>query len=185
MPHIPPRIGMKKFLQRFIQINYLICRFQRGPQDLPALPLLAWLSLSSYILVNWLLAIQRQDPGSALFLALLDAVLLAGLAWLLLYLAHFTHRATQTITALAGTGTIIESLSWPLLYWALALVDQKIDPSVPALGLLLLGAWRLAILAHIFRHALSTTPGYGLLASIGYLLMAFSILRLVLPEMAK
>jgi len=172
---------MNEFLRRLGIMYFEICRLRRGPQDLPAYPVVLWASLALYTLTNWMLAGQYLHPGLALLQAIIDTALLSTITYFILHFRHVSQRTAQTVSALAGSGAFIEFMSWPLLYWGIYALQTKSDAALPALGLLAMGIWRIAIMSHIFRHALSTTPGWGLFTAVGYLMVVFLVMQAIFP----
>jgi hypothetical protein len=121
---------------------------------------------------------------SAVFSGLLDSVLLVGLTGTLLYVQRRNTRLVQTLTALAGTGSIITFLAIPLS-GMLHSADQGAGGSGLALLLLLvLTAWSLAIAAHIFRHALSVPYFVGLVMAVVFYWISISVFRALFPVAA-
>jgi hypothetical protein len=164
---------MYSLLQRFYILFYDICRFRTGPQDIPyALPLLR-LALLTYIASQTIVNLFNGAPVAAFLATALDVSLLFLLVMSLLYITHQQARAVQTLTALLGTGTLISVYSFPLWIWINTARAAGGDFSFPALLLMILGGWSLAINAHIFRHALSTRFNIGLMVALMFSLVFF------------
>jgi len=104
---------MKLLLIRFIEI----CLLRAGPQDLPASSVLLVATLAVYSMAGLLLSLLNTTLAYALLLTIVDMLLLAGLLYLVLLLRTRTTRFVQALTALAGTGAILEMSAWPVLYW--------------------------------------------------------------------
>jgi hypothetical protein len=103
--------------------------------------------------------------------ALLDTSLLILLTNSLLYIVHYSVRINQTLTALAGTNSVLGILSIPLLVWLEQLQLQPSDIALPKLLLIGLGVWNIVVYAHILRHALEVPFFVGVgLTVITYLL---------------
>jgi hypothetical protein len=151
-----------------------ICLFRRGPQDVPAgMPLLK-LCLLGYGLSGFLVLLLSTPPPVAILQILLDLVLLAGLLQLALLARRHTQRFTQTLSALAGTGTLMGLLALPLMGW---IVRQGSDGDIQLPSLLLLGlmAWSIAIMAQILRHALDVPIWVGALGALGYTFLSWTL----------
>ncbi len=161
---------------------FRICRLQDGPQDLPAAPLLRNLALSLYLLLSLATSALNMPLGQALLAAAIDIGLLVLLTSLLLMLRGFSARITQTLTALAGASVILSLFSLPMLIWLHAAREAQGDATIPSLIMLALVIWNLLIIAHIFRHALSTLFAAGLLLAIGYFWLQLVILSALLPR---
>ena len=150
-----------------------ICLFRQGPQILPA---------SGFLL--GLLVVLNAITGVAGLLAefLLPAAILItiahvsiglGLAYLILLVSMKVSRALQTLTALSGTGAILNVISM-LLIWLLPEEGQQQN----IISMLLIGVlfWSIFIIGGIFRHALSISLAMGVLTSIGYVFTLIVVL---------
>lgn len=129
-----------------------LCRLRAAPQDLPYSALLMVVTMSCYFLVGLGVSLAEQKFGPALLTSLVDLALLVGLARLSLWITNHGTRAVQTITALAGTGTLFELMAWPLIISLQAMGDQP--SSMLSLLLLALIVWNIVVIGHILRHAL-------------------------------
>jgi len=124
------------------------------------------------------------NAGSALLSGLLDTLLLVVLTATLLYAQRRKSRVIQTLTALAGTGTIITFLALPVSGW-LQGVDQSAGEGGPAvIMLLILMGWSLAVVGHIFRHALSIPYFFGLVLAMVFYGISISAFRALFPGVA-
>ena len=94
---------MLPLVKAFLDIALL----RRGPQDLPASPLLLYLALAA-VLVSYVLAISPLHllPQS-LMRAVVDIGFIAAFVYLLLSVAGRRVRFAQTITALFGAGAVL------------------------------------------------------------------------------
>jgi len=165
---------MKLLLQRFIDI----CLLRAGPQDLPASTVLLILALTAYCTAGLLLSLVNTSLANAVLLVVIDALLLAGLAYLILWIRMFTVRFRQALTALAGSGAILEFTVWPVVYW------QQLSATTDGPGLLVASLllwvwlfWNIAVVGHILRHTLSTSFFNGVLLSLLYMFISISVIR--------
>ncbi|MFO1434001.1 MAG: hypothetical protein U1F76_28570 [Candidatus Competibacteraceae bacterium] len=158
-------------MRALFELFLAICLLRKGPQDVPASPVLLRLTLLSYGISGVLMRLLDADLPTALTLTVLDSALLAGLAYGALTLRHYPSRLTQTLTALLGTGTLLQLLALPLM---LLLQQDVVAANAPVwLVLLWLGLfiWSIVIMAYILRHALSTSLGIGMLYSLAYVVL--------------
>ena len=159
-----------------------LCLLRKGPQDLPASGFFLGLSLGCYALVSWLVASPSFGVMGAAGLALVDTGMLAGFVLLLLYLQSKTERINQALSALAGSGSLMGLFALPLVL----LVDPgQPAEQVPALlaGVwLLLLIWNLFVMAHIIRHALSSSFAIGLGAAVLYALVSMQVVATLFPQ---
>jgi hypothetical protein len=158
-----------------------ICLLRTAPQDLPASGFLLGLTLSCYIGVSFLLSLHSYGFLPALLVALLDTGLLVVFVLGLLYLQARTARVNQTLSALAGSGTVLGLFSLPLvLFLEPGQTAEQLPLLVPVFWLCLF-FWSLAVVAHIMRHALSTSFAMGIAISVLYALVSMQILATVFP----
>ena len=158
-----------------------ICLLRMRPQDLPASMTLLALVLFAHTVVGVTVAAIDLRLGRALMAGIVDTALLCGLTIALLMLCTLRERIVQTLTALAGAGTVIGFLAYPLNLW-LYDAHQASRPS-PALALLLFAAigWSFAVSAHVLRHALSAPFYLGLLVSVAFYWISINVLSSLFP----
>lgn len=162
-----------------------ICRLRAGPQALPARSYFLIIvvlgsiivdSFSSSILIPKLTSVEITMTIVIYYVVLLSAV------YYLLKLVGYAERGLQTITAIAGSGLFISLILMP----ALLLVNTS-PQDVKPFGFLILAdnIWRLAVNAHIFRHALSVSVLMSMVISISYLLFGILVAEFLLPTNAS
>lgn len=170
-PDIDPMLAL-------LNLFWEICLLRKGPQDTPRSSELLQLCLIGYGssgLLALLLDLPRINFGLALLLTLEDVALLSGLAYLGLYLTAHLPRFRQTLTALAGVGTLLQLIALPLGLWYQHALAGNSGAELPAMLWLLLLGWSIAVTGHILRHAFSTTLTLGILYAVGYLVVSWTI----------
>lgn len=167
-----------------IRVFWGICRLKANPQDLPK---------GQYLLISTILASIIVDSFSSSILipkltgfeilqtvALYNLVVLTSI-YLLLRLLGYGERGTQTITAVAGSGLFISLVLLP----ALLMLDSSADAMKSFVFLIMIdNVWRVAVNAHIFRHALSISLLMSMILSVSYLLFGWLIADFLLPTQA-
>lgn len=148
-----------------------LCRLQTAPQELPASRVLLILVLIPHMVVGWMLERVAGVAENAVLSAAGSTVVMVVLINLLLAGAGHPYRAVQTLSALAGSQVLIGAVAW-LLHFLLDGVGEG-GLLVPQL---LLMAWSFVVTAHILRHALSTSLGWGMVATLGYLFVSLALL---------
>jgi hypothetical protein len=132
-----------------------------GPQHLPtSYPLLAAGSAAFIGCGVLLFRLQGMSGPLPLLQALVSFAVLAGYAHTLLRLRNFGNRLPQTLTALVIAGSFFSLLAW----WPISILLPYMKqvgagaevqaPVGPTLLVLALGAWSLAVQAHILRVAM-------------------------------
>jgi hypothetical protein len=139
-------------MTRLLSLFAHLCLLRAAPQQLPHSSFLMLLALGGYFLVGLSISLMQQDLGPALLSSAVDLGLLVGLARLALWITNKGARAVQTVTALAGTGTLFELMAWPLI--TLLQTSTQGTSSGLSLLLLLLIVWNIVVIGHILRHAL-------------------------------
>lgn len=161
-----------------------ICLFKRAPQELPASYPLLLTSLVASAAGSLIVARSGLDWADALRSALAETLLMLGIIYLMLKLHGHPARWLQTVTAVAGTNAVLVIISLPLLFWLLTVQQRQAEATLPALLFLGLVVWNLAVLGHIFRHALSTYLPLGMLAAFGYYLLSIMLVNWLVPATA-
>ena len=169
-------------MPQLIRVWFDICLFRKGPQDLPVYGFLPGLSLACYVLVSFLVAFPSSGIAAAVQLAALDVVMLVVFVLSLLYLQSKTERVGQTLSAMAGSGSLMGLFALPLVL--------LVDPDLPVdqLSPLLTGSWlslliwNLFVMAHIMRHTLSTSFAIGLGTAVLYALVSMQIVATLFPQ---
>lgn len=136
-----------------------LCRFRAEPQNLPYSRFLMLLCMSCYFLLGFAVSIQEQGFSLAILSAGADTGLMVGLAYLGLWIRDSIPRATQTITALTGTGALFELVGWPLVTFLQQLEEG--EASSISLLLLVLVIWNITVIGNILRHALEVPMWVG------------------------
>ena len=168
---------MHSLIHPFVQI----CLLRMKPQDLPSSVMLLALVLLTHTLVGVAVAAVNLRFDQALAMGVIDTALLCTLTAGLLALRDLRARTVQTLSALAGAGSIIGFIAFPVSLW---LHDaQEANEQSPALMVLLLAVlgWSLAVSAHILRHALSAPYYLGLVVSVAFYWISVRLLSSLFP----
>lgn len=158
---------MSALLRAFLDIALL----RSGPQALPASRLLLALSMALYA-ATYLAVIATTTLEFRVLVAQVLASVLLDLVGLYLVLAVAKRQARypQTLTALFGSGAILNLALLPV-----ALVVAAGGPRFELAGALaasLVMGWGLAVLAHILRHALELAWGLALALAAAYMFLS-------------
>jgi len=152
-----------------------ICLFRKGPQHVPASLALLRLTLITYGLSGFLVLLLSVSPLTAGLMVLIDIALLSALIYGALALWNYKMRFIQTLTALLGTGTLLQLLVLPVSVWMMQELSKTGTPEFPWLLSLGLIIWSIAVIAHILHHALAISRGLGLLYTLGYVIISWTI----------
>lgn len=160
-----------------------MCLLKYRPQDIPASRELLLLSVMIYFLLDLLLAKLDANIKNALPAALVDTVFLLVFVLGLLLLCRKVNRWAQTVTALAGTGIVFGLLLMPAVISLSG--SDTMTPVQQILSILLYPVliWFVVVVAHIFRHAMSSSFALGAFVSLLYLLLGVFIeFSIVYPD---
>jgi len=162
-------------MNTLVRFFFNITILRANPQDLTASPFMMLATLATYCFLSFTISIIELPFLRATVSALVDTALLALFAFVCLWITDRPERRSQTITALAGTGALLQVIAWPILYWLSSSVDasQSTLIFIPRWTLLLLVIWNVLVIAHILRHALSVM--ISITFGISVLYMYFSI----------
>jgi hypothetical protein len=163
-----------------------LCLLRIGPQDLPYSPGLFGALVVANVLLDALVGALLGKLGEALTASLLTAAVTLGFVYLLLRINSRAARFVQTGTALAAAALVFSVLAVPA---QVALTPMPTDPAALApsqalalLGVVALGAWSLAVSAHILRNALERPFFHGLLMALAMNFSAALVVQAVLPQ---
>jgi hypothetical protein len=166
---------------QLIKIFWDICRLKAGPQDLPtgryllAAAVLAGIIIDSF---STSIFIPKFSAIDTIKLVVIYNIALLVAIYFLLKLIGYAERAIQTVTAIAGSGLFISLVLLPGL-----LMMNSVDEQVKSFAIFILidNIWRIAVNAHIFRHALSISLLMAMILSVSYLLFGVLVADTLLP----
>lgn len=162
-----------------------ICRFRAGPEDLPASRALVLVTAVASVISNTLIDNFHRAMSAVLAMSIAQVALFGGVIWLVLMLRGFPERWDQTISALYGTGALLQLAGWAVVSAAMLLTGAEPGQVLPAMLLTGLGIWFLAIMTWVLRRAMEISTGIALLASIGcQLLIGLVLFQFFPPDVA-
>ncbi len=160
-----------------------IALWRRSPAHLPASLFLLGLLCAALALLEVLGALLPPGPGDRIATRVaLSVGLPLAFAWVVLAVARHRHRFLQTGIALLGVAVIAELVLYPL--GSLLNVVGAERPAAIPLGVLLVAGlvWYLLACANIWRAALDSGVGIGIVISVGYLLLSMLLEQRLLPD---
>jgi hypothetical protein len=164
-------------VQHFLKVFVDIVLWRRGPQDLPASPLLLGITVAAYVAVSAAqLALLHESAASWFVFVVLDPLLLTGGTWLLLRLFQHTERFLQTATAVLGTGALLGLLLFLPLQWILSLLGA--GPESPAAGIFAL--LLVVVFALVTGRILQLATDSNLFTGVALSLTYFMLINLLL-----
>ena len=144
-----------------------ICLLRAGPQDLPYSRDFLILTMAASLGAGGLAVAALEESRFALLELGLTYLFTLGFLYAVLSFRRLTSRFMQTASAVFGADALITLVALPALH---AASGEGAERPVTGLAMLALGLWNLAVLGHIFRHALDTILPVGVLVALGYVI---------------
>jgi len=159
-----------------------ICRLRKYPQDIPQSNALFYACLVCYLLASVILALLSMPASTAIASSLIEMTLVMIFTYALLQIRARTARWLQTMTAILGTGIIINLFALPLYYASLHGNEGGVLQGVVVLFFFVLVIWNIVIMGHIFKHALEISMSIGVVIAISYLWVISAFISILFPE---
>ncbi|MCW8962717.1 MAG: hypothetical protein OQL16_02895 [Gammaproteobacteria bacterium] len=152
--------------------------FRQRPDILPASVFLFAVLLVMNLIIGVGSFLIDFDLLQSLLRTVVDMAFSLAFIYLLLLAANKINRSLQTMIAMLGVSAILNVLSFPLL-----LLLPEVRTTIGPVGFILYGLffWHIAIMGHIFRHAISVNLPTGLLIAFSYVLIAISVFYSLFP----
>lgn len=127
----------------------------------------------SLLAVTGLLVAVSYALTDSMYTSLTDRAMIAvsqvlvfgAVVWLVLKVKSLEGRWVQTLTTLYGCAALFQFGSWPLIE-LLGGGDSTTGLPQPLWLHVGVGAWYLAVMSNVFRHALDTSLGRGVAAAV-------------------
>lgn len=147
-----------------------ICFLKAGPQDLPNSTWLMKFSLVVYFALAVISQLLEYSLSMSLVAAIAELILMMLIVAILLQLRGYSERFNQTVTAMAGTGTIISLIALPLVNLASGISPDQMTFTDNMIMVLIMTVllWSLMVTAHIFRNALEIKAGLAVALTVVY-----------------
>lgn len=152
-----------------------IALHRRGPQDLPPSQFLLGLVLAAYAVVAAVALAVISADQARVQLIVLELLIDLGFVYVLLRVFEKSSRYMQTVTALVGTGVLLNFISLPLLQWDELLGSPPGELNAPRMLLLLLLVWSLDVAGFIVSKALAKPYIVGVSIMVGYEVASLAI----------
>jgi len=165
---------------RFVEI----CFFKASPADIPSSHWLMKISLLVYLTMNVFITRIDNNWDVSLFSSLTDMLVMIIVAWLLLKFRNFSDRYQQTVTAMAGVGSVMSCIGIPIVYFFSQVNEQQQFAGVAMLLLVALLIWSLMVNAHIFRTALEIKPSSAVMLTVAYTILSLMLVGLTVSGVA-
>lgn len=159
-----------------LRLTFRLLRLQAGPQDVPYSTELMGAVIAVYAAVGVAYGAVLQPLSVAIGQVIVAVVVSVLFVRLLLNLRQKTARMVQTLTAIFAVDALLTALYVPLLLMAapeLQALPPKPDPAqisgivqTALLGNLVVIAWSVVVVGHIFRHALEVSRPVSLGLSV-------------------
>jgi hypothetical protein len=167
-------------MQQIFQLFWQIALLRRSPEDIPQSTFLLTAAGGFYLFVNVVTMLLTGANQPTLLLIFADLLLLV--VWAFALLASFGKQAriTQTLTALLGTGSLLQLISLPLSLAAGQGLTWLTNLSVLAFLFILL--WAVTAYGFIVARAVDISAGIGVFFASIYFLLNFQLAAFLLPS---
>lgn len=168
-------------MRAYLNVFFDLMLLRGGPQDIPRSPFLFWLTFSIMFMLSLAQGAFIFTPMKNLAFNLFDATLLLLFIHFLLKFFDVLPRFWQTMTALFGISVIFRLLELPSYIFIQANPQNWSNPIFILCILLVLGLQicHIFVMGHIIRHTLDNTMMAGLAAAMGYVVVNYTLVRLV------
>jgi len=168
-----------------IIFRYLeICFFKASPADVASTHWIMKFTLLAYFFIGVAISLIDQSLEISLFSSLTDTLMLIAVSLLLLHFRGFKARFQQTVTALAGAGSCLGCVGYPVVYFFSQVKDHEQFAGLAMLLMIAVLLWSLMVTAHIFRNALEIKPGSAVMITIGYTIVSLMAVGLTISGVA-
>ena len=173
-------------MKPLIVLFWQVCRFQKGPQDVPYSPaLLGVLLLAVAALgaasVMWLDQTYQQPKIAGMVVALLAWM---GMVAGLLRFKGLSSRFVQAMSACLGTDLIMTALAMPVQYLLVQNPPVEGSLSLPLVAIQVLMVWDLLVKGRIYSASMQLGRFQGNLLSICIWITVLSLTYVFLPPEA-
>lgn len=170
----------RAYFAPFLEISLL----RKPPQNIPQSSRLLQSSLIMYVVLGIINASLHHSLVNAIFIALVDLLMLFVLLYLWLMIFGLQNRWMQTVTALCGAGCIIGLIAIPV-----SLLGQQ-DWSSSGLVIMIflqvfLFVWNISLYSYVFKHAFSTHIMVAACMAVFYYLFFLSLISMLIVEVAE
>ncbi len=163
---------MNLLLKVFAEIAF----FRRGPEDLPASTFLLSFSLLLYSAGTIATSAVFAEDGRQVFLeALADITMMLLWYGSLLVIYNRGARLQQTLTALFGTGALLYLVAYPVMSWLQHPLDAGTGAQLPAMLMMAILIWSIAVAGHIVHRALDIQFSLGIAICICYFFSSVAV----------
>lgn len=164
-------------MYELIMLFFQIAIFKKGPQDVPASPLVLRLLLPIYVAINYLILYLNGAAATAVLQIAVDFGLIVVFSWPLLYFSGKQARFPQTLGAMVGTDVIISFFALP----AIATLNANAN-DLAYFAMLALVLWHWLVSGHIYQHALDRSLFFGLGLALLYIMLSSQVMAALFPE---
>ncbi len=158
-----------------------IALFKKKPQDLPSSKLLFNTALCFYAGIGLLHTSIYETFDTAIQVTIIDLLFLLSVIYLCLSFFRLNNRWQQTITAIAGSSSILGIVAIPVSLLLMQAQQNSLLASLAGYLMFFLFVWTIALYGYIFRHAFSILPFFAIFMAIFYNLLVYVVVSSLIP----
>jgi hypothetical protein len=169
----------------FVLIRFFIDMLlhRSGPAELPRSRFLLWLLVSLGACVEFGSLLLRVDAALSTAIVIVTTLLDLAFVWSVLHAFGLHRRFAQTMTALAGTNTIINALYVPLTLASKGAAAESGVLFWSAVQILFV-LWAIDVAGFVIARALDRPYAFGVVIMLGYALLQLSLVSSMIPVFA-
>lgn len=170
-----------------LRLFWEICKFKRGPQDVPYSSFLFGALLTIDLILGMLILLIPDYKGHTLPLSIIlpyilaDAGVTISFVFLVLWGHGHTRRLMQTLCSMLGIDILFGAVHAPISMLAVSAGDQSGILGFFYMATILMLMWQLIINSNIFRHAVSASIFLGGTYAVVLFFLSLYLRSLMLP----
>ena len=162
-------------MQAIIKAFWDIALFRQGPDSLPDSQPLLLLAAIAYSAIDIVVILTLYPREALVPLLLVDVGFMVAWSAGLLALFGKIARLRQTLTALFGSGALLQMLAYPVTAWPSFGLPVEMPMGFRVFISLLILLWSVAVFGHIFGRALSRSLGAGISFAVIYYIVIYEV----------
>lgn len=161
-------------MYELIVLLFAICRFKKGPEDLPYSLTLLKIVVAVFAVVRILMHYRGDNAFSAVLETSVEIIYIGLFSGVMLQANRHLNRYYQVASAFFGAYALIGFIAWPVV----AMLMAGPPGGLAFIVLVVITGWFCAVTAHIVYHALApnmiVSLGWALAFLIGFVLLSMS-----------
>ena len=170
----------------FVLIRFFIDMLlhRRGPAELPSSRFLLWFLVALGACVEFGSLLLRVDVALSSAIVIVTTLLDVAFVWSVLHAFGLHRRFAQTMTAMAGTNTVINALYVPITLASKHSAATESGALFWASLQIVFVLWAIDVAGFVLARALDRPYAFGVVIMLGYALLQLSLVSSMIPVFA-